>query len=444
MPFILPLVLFLLPFAPPLQDSPQAGIVIHAGRLLDVRSGEVLEQTTIRIEGDRITAVESGYAPPKDGERLIDLTHHTVLPGLMDMHTHLSGELGPDSYNEDFRMEEGEMAFRMVGYAEKTLLAGFTTVRDLGDTYRLTISMRKAIDKGHVIGPRIYSAGKAIATTGGHADPTNGVASWLRGNPGPDEGVVNGIEDARKAVRQRYKEGADLIKITATGGVLSQAKNGLNPQFTLDEVQAVVDTARDYGLKVAAHAHGAEGMLRAVEAGVASIEHGTFIDDEVIALMKKKGTYLVPTLMAGREVAQMAEIDGLLPEIVRPKARSIGPVLMKMLGKVHRSGVKIAFGTDCGVSKHGTNAQEFGLMVEAGVPPMEAIRSATWSAADLLGVQDEIGAIAEGYHADLIAVTGDPLQDITRLEDVAFVMKDGVVYKKAKIAVEAVDIGGVR
>ncbi|MEQ8763661.1 MAG: amidohydrolase family protein [Planctomycetota bacterium] len=427
---LLPFLLCLVTFA---QEEPVAkeapSTVIHAGRFLDVRSGEAREQTTIRIRGNEIMAVESGFVPPVDGERLIDLSEHTVLPGLMDMHTHLSGELGPDSYNEDFRMEEGEMAFRMVGFAEKTLMAGFTTVRDLGDTYNLTISMRKAIAKGHVDGPRIFTAGKSIATTGGHADPTNGVASWLRGDPGPKEGVINGPDEARQAVRQRYKDGSDLIKITATGGVLSQAKNGLNPQFTQEEIEAIVATAKDYGMIVAAHAHGAEGMKRAILAGVTSIEHGTFIDDEVIALMKQHGTYLVPTLMAGREVAQMAEVDGLLPEIVRPKAREIGPVLMNMLGNVYRSGVKIAFGTDCGVSKHGSNAEEFGLMVEAGVPPMEAIRSATWVAAELLREQDRLGSIEPGFLADIVAVEGDPLQDITVLEDVRFVMKDGVVYK---------------
>lgn len=403
--------------------------LVHVGHLVDVEAGKVLENMTIRIDGNRIQSVEKGFTKAASEETVINLKDYTVLPGFLDMHTHLAMEISPTSYSEGFVMEPADFAFRMTVFAEKTLLAGFTTVRDLGDRYKLTASMRDAIAKGYVKGPRIFTAGKSIATTGGHADPTNGLIETLMGNPGPKEGVVNSPEDARKAVRQRYKEGSDLIKITATGGVLSKAKNGQNPQFTHDELKAVVDTANDYGFKVAAHAHGIEGMKRAIRAGVHSIEHGTFLDDEGMALMKEKGTYLVPTLMAGEQVTKLAEIDGYLPEVVRPKARAIGPVMQKTLAKAYKKGINIAFGTDSGVSPHGKNAREFELLVDAGVPPMAAIQMATIHAADLLGETQNVGAISKGKYADLVAVKGDPLKDIGLLKKPVFVMKDGVVYK---------------
>lgn len=404
--------------------------LIHAGALIDGTGDGLRNEVTIVVEGNKITAVESGYLEPKNEDRALDLKAHTVTAGWMDMHTHLSGELSPSSYNEGFRMETAEFAFRMVQYAERTLMAGFTTVRDLGDSDHLTVSMRKAIAKGWVVGPRIYTAGKAIATTGGHADPTNGLRSSLRGDPGPVEGVVNSPEEARKAVRQRYKEGSDLIKITATGGVLSEAKNGQNPQFTMTELEAIVATANDYGMIVAAHAHGADGMRRAVEAGVTSIEHGTFMNEAIMDLMIEKGTYFVPTLMAGKTVADMAKVDGALPEVVRPKAAAIGPKIQETFSKAYKRGVKIAFGTDSGVSKHGENGLEFKLMVDGGMPPLAAILSATRVTAELLGVQDQLGTVTVGKLADLVAVPGNPLEDITLTQKVSFVMKDGVVYKQ--------------
>jgi imidazolonepropionase-like amidohydrolase len=276
---------------------------------------------------------------------------------------------------------------------------------------------------------RIFTAGKSLATTGGHADPTNGTADEFEGDPGPKEGVLNGPEDARKAVRQRYKDGADLIKLTATGGVLSLAASGQNPQFTDEELQAVVATAKDYGMTVAVHAHGTEGMKRAVLAGVDSIEHGTFMTDEVMELMKERGTYWVPTNMAGEWVAKKAAEPGFLPEIVRPKAAAIGPVIKETFRKAHAAGVKIAFGTDSGVSPHGENAREFELMVEGGMPPMKAIQSATLVASQLLRVEDKLGTLEEKKLADVIAVKGNPLEDIKAMHDVVFVMKEGVTYK---------------
>jgi len=320
-----------------------------------------------------------------------------------------------------------------VGYAEKTLQAGFTTVRDLGG--EITLKLRDAINAGLVKGPRIYAAGKSIATTGGHADPTNGMSSELSfviGPPGPTEGVVNGTDDARQAVRQRYKDGSDLIKITATGGVLSYAKSGDAPQFMTDEIRAIVETAKDYGYAVAAHAHGKEGMKRAIEGGVTSIEHGTYMDEEIFALMKKHGTWYVPTITAGRFVADKAKVPGYFPEIVRPKAERIGSQIQDTFAKAYRSGVKIAFGTDMGVGPHGDNALEFGYMVEAGMPAAEALQSATYRAAEVLGERD-LGQLEPGFRADVVAVPGNPLEDIALTRKVAFVMKDGVVYRAASI-----------
>ncbi|NGP52777.1 amidohydrolase family protein [Thioalkalivibrio sp. XN8] len=411
------------------SGAADAATLIHAGRLIDGRADQAAGPSTIVVEGERIVAVEAGHRAPGPGDRVIDLSDATVLPGLMDMHTHVSSENSRNSYIERFTQDAPEVTLQSTVYARRTLEAGFTTIRDLGDRYNVSIALRDAIAGGKVVGPRIFTSGKSIATTGGHADPTNGWAEHIAGDPGPREGVINGVADARKAVRQRYKDGADLIKITATGGVMSLAKNGLNPQFKEDELEAIVDTARDYGLRVAAHAHGAEGMKRAVEAGVYSIEHGTLMDDEVIRLMKKHGTWYVPTIHAGKFVAEKAEEPGYLPDVVRPKAAAIGPQIQDTFAKAYREGVNIVFGTDCGVGPHGTNAREFGFMVEAGMPPMEAIQSATSVAAKFLGIEDRLGTIEAGKLADIIAVEGDPLTDIGAMSEVRFVMKEGMVYR---------------
>jgi imidazolonepropionase-like amidohydrolase len=403
--------------------------LIYCGRLLDVKAGSLTSGVTIVVEGKRIAAVENGYSAVLPGDSVIDLKSKTVLPGLIDMHVHLEGETSKDEDLEMFLLNDADIAFRSAVFAKRTLLAGFTTVRDLGGS-GVNTALRNAINQGLTPGPRIISAGKSIATTGGHADPTNSYRKDLMGDPGPADGVINGPDDARKAVRQRYKDGADMIKITATGGVLSLAKDGSGPQFTDDELEAIVETARDYGMHTAAHAHGAEGMKRAVLAGITTIEHGTNMTEEIMDLMKSKGTFYVPTISAGRFVAEKAKEEGYFHELVVPKALSIGPQLQQTFGMAYKRGVKIAFGTDSGVSPHGENAKEFGYMVDAGMPPAEAIRAATLTNASILSMADRIGSIEAGKLADIIAVDHNPLTDIRTLERVVFVMKDGVVFKR--------------
>ena len=405
--------------------------IIHSGKLIDGVSENPKSVFSIIVEKDKIVDVVEGYLDPGQGDKAIDLNSYTVLPGLMDMHVHLSGESNPKKYLERFTMDLDDYAYQSISYAKKTLMAGFTTVRDLGGP--INNSLRDAIEKGLVVGPRIFSSGNALATTGGHADPTNGMRFEFAGDPGPKQGVVNGLEDARKAVRQQYKNGADLIKITATGGVLSVAKSGENPQFKEDEIREIVETASDYNMHVAAHAHGSEGMKRAILAGVRSIEHGTLMDQEVMNLMIKKNTYYVPTISAGEFVAEKAQIDGYYPEIVRPKAKKIGPQLKNTFKKAYGAGVKIAFGTDSGVSYHGENAKEFRYMVEAGMSPMEAIISATKTASELLEKEESLGTVEKGKVADIIATECDPLENIDCMKEVVFVMKNGIVYKNQTI-----------
>ena len=402
---------------------------IWCGTLIDGISNEPKKNMTIVVEKNKITAVASGFTNAGTGDKTIDLKTKTVTPGWIDMHVHFEQEPKKGNLADQFTHNPSDVAFESLKYASVTLMAGFTTVRDLGGS-GVNISLRNAINKGLVIGPRIYTAGKSIATTGGHADPTNGYRKDLMGDPGPKEGVINGVEDAYQAVRQRYKEGSDLIKITATGGVLSQAKDGANAQFTEEEIKAIVMTAKDYGFKVAAHAHGAEGMKRAIRAGVNSIEHGTFMDDEGMQLMKQYGTWLVPTIIAGKSTADSAKIPGYYSEIVTPKALTTGLQIQATFAKAYKAGVKIAFGTDAGVFPHGKNWIEFGYMIEAGMPAMEAIKAATISAAELLGEKERLGSIEVGKLADIIAVDGDPLIDARIFGKVVFVMKDGVVYKQ--------------
>lgn len=404
-------------------------LYIQSGKLVDTKNGKVLAEKTIVVSGNKIKSIENGFVQPKNpGDSLIDLRDMTVLPGFTDMHVHLESETNPQKYLETFTFNEADFAFNSVGFANTTLLAGFTTVRELGGT-GVNIALRNAINSGKIVGPRIFTAGKSLATTGGHADPTNSFNNDLIGNPGPKEGVVNSVDDAAKAVRQNYKNGSDLIKITATGGVLSVAKSSSNPQFTEEEIRAITTTAKDYGFHVAAHAHGDEGMQRAVRGGVLTIEHGTLMSEETMDLMIKYKVYLVPTITAGKEVTEKAKIENYYPALVVPKAKEIGPKIQNTFAKAYKRGVMIAFGTDAGVFEHGKNAMEFGYMVEAGMPEMEAIQSATIIPAKILNMETQSGQIAPGFFADIIAVNEDPTQNIKTLENVRFVMKEGKIYK---------------
>ncbi len=406
----------------------QNKIIIKCGKLVDAKNNKILENRTIVVVNGKIDEVTDKKVTLGKNDTFIDLSSKTVMPGLIDMHVHLEHETNAKQYLEEFTMNEADIAYRSIGYAEKTLLSGFTTVRDLGGT-NVNISLRRAIDAGLVKGPRVFTAGKSIASTGGHADPTNGYRSDLMGNPGPESGVANGVDECVKAVRQRYKNGSDLIKITASGGVLSVAKSGENSQFTIEEIQAIVKTANDYGFKVAAHCHGEEAMRRAVIGGVHSIEHGTYMSEEVMKLMKEHGTYLVPTVTAGKAVGQFAKIPNYYPDIVVPKALAIGPKIQNTFERAYKYGVKIAFGTDAGVFVHGDNWKEFIYMSEVGMPFMEILKTATINASDLLGQSEFIGTIEKGKFADIIAVDGNPTKDIEVMGKVTFVMKAGEVFK---------------
>ena len=406
-----------------------ADTLLHVGNLIDTDSGDITKAVTIRVIGNEISEVTKGYANPKKNDQVINLKQSFVLPGFMDMHVHLAQEYVPKAERE-FKIEPEYRALFAANAASKTLMAGFTSVRNLGDGGMETISLREAIRKGLVIGPRIFTSGKTIATTGGHGDPTNGMPKDNYSPPTPEEGVIDSPEEAIKAVRQRYKDGTDGIKITATGGVLSVAKSGENPQFTNAELIAIIATANDYGLWTAAHAHGKEGMKRAVIAGINSIEHGTYMDQEVMDLMKARGTYYVPTIMAGDWVAKKAKIPNFFPALVKPKAEKIGPQIQSTFAKAYKAGVKIAFGTDSGVSAHGDNWQEFILMTDAGMSNKDALKSATIETAKLLRVEDKLGQIKPGMLADIIAVQNNPIEDISTVKNVSFVMKDGVIYKQ--------------
>lgn len=407
----------------------QETTLLHCGRLIDTENGTVLTERTIAVKGNKIVSIVKGYTSPKNNQTVIDLTSKTVMPGLIDMHVHIEGETSPTRYIEPFTKNEADVAFTSSEIAKRTLMAGFTTVRDLGGS-GVNVSLRNAINKGTVAGPRIFTAEKAIGTTGGHADPTNGYKKDLMGDPGPAEGVINSPADARKAVRQRYKNGADLIKITATGGVLSVSKNGVNPQFTQEEINEIVKTAKEYGMSVAAHAHGIEGMQRAIKGGVTTIEHGSLMDKETASLMKQYNTYLVPTLSAGRYVRQQADIPGYYPAIIIPKIMKVDAGIRQTMKMVAEEGVNIAFGTDAGVFPHGENAKEFIYMVETGWSEMFSIQSATITNAKVLDMKGQLGELKEGYLADIIAVDGNPIKDISTMTTVTFVMKNGVIYKK--------------
>jgi len=402
---------------------------LQCGSLVDTKNGSVKNEVTVVVSGNKISSVDKGFQSGGAEDRIIDLRDKTVLPGLIDMHVHIEGQSSPDRYLKRFTDNEADVAFQSTVYAERTLMAGFTTVRDLGGS-GVNIALRKAVDKGIVKGPRIFTSGKSIATTGGHGDPTNGYKMANLGDPGPKEGVVNSPEDGRKAVRQRYKEGSDVIKITATGGVLSVAKSGSNPQFTIEEIKAITETAKDYGMLTAAHAHGDLGMQRAIKGGIKTIEHGSYMSEETMELMKQYNVYMIPTISAGKKVVEKAKIPGYFPEVVAKKAIEVGAQIQETFGKAYKKGVPIGFGTDAGVFPHGENAIEFHYMVEAGMPAAEAIKAATITNAELLGLADSLGQIEGGFIADIIAVDKDPTKDVSTLQDVVFVMKEGVIYKQ--------------
>jgi len=405
-----------------------APLALQCGQLIDVRALRIEREQTIVVDGNRILRIERGFTAPNTA-KVIDLKSHTCMPGLIDLHVHLGSAISRNSTIEGFSLNPPDYAVRGVANAEKTLLAGFTSVRELGAAQGVSIALRNAINQGIVKGPRIHAAG-TVATTGGHGDPTNGLRSDLMGQPGPDRGVVSGGAEAQRLVRQRYKEGYDLIKIATTGGVLSLAKSGDAPLLADEELAAIVATAKDYGMPVATHAHGAEGMKRAIRAGVQTIEHGTYLDDEAMALMKQRGTWYVATISAGRFVAERAQEQGYFPEIIRAKAAAIGPQIQGTFARAYKAGVKIAFGTDQGVAPHGDNGKEFGYMVEAGMPPLEAIRAATLNGATVMGMEKDLGTLEAGKLADIVAVPGDPSKDIGVMTRIGFVMKDGAIYRQ--------------
>ncbi|WP_425410738.1 amidohydrolase family protein [Hyphococcus sp.] len=411
--------------------------IVHAGKLLAEPGGDVVDNQSIIVKDGRITRIADGYlnaevvdAGADDSVTIHDLRSMFVMPGLIDGHVHITSENNPQGRLQKVQMSGADVAIMGAGFAKKTLTAGFTTVRDLGaGTSDAIFALRDGIARNDIIGPRIFAAGSGISVTGGHGDGTQGytdeVAQLLHSS-----GVCDGVGECRKSVREQVRRGADQIKLTATAGVLSNTAAGLEQQFFDDEMTAIMETAHSMGRRVTAHAHGVNGINAALRAGVDSIEHGTYLDDESIRLFKRNNAYLVPTILAGVTVAEWADDpDSFLLPPQRAKAAEIGPNMIDMARRAHQGGVQIAFGTDSGVSKHGNNAREFALLVEAGMTPMEAIRSATIVGAANLGKSDDLGSIAPGKLADIVAVDGDPLADITELEDVDFVMKDGVVYK---------------
>jgi imidazolonepropionase-like amidohydrolase len=415
--------------------APASASVVHCGHLFDSASGRLLGETSILVRGERIESVQPGTMAPPAGAQLIELGNATCLPGLIDSHTHLTSQTSPSQYTDQFRWNTADYAIRSTVYARRTLEAGFTTVRNLGDGANASIALRNAINAGVVTGPRIFTAGGAIGSTGGHADDTDGYRADLQGDPQAANGIINGADDAWKAVRQHYKDGADLIKIMPSGGVLDESSSVDNAQMTIDEIKAVVAAAHDYGFTVAAHAHGAEAIRRAVIGGVDSIEHGTFMDDADMKLMKEHGTWYVPTIIAGKYVAEMAAKPGYYPPQVASKAMQVGPLIQATAGKAYKAGVKIAFGTDAAVYPHGQNAKEFVYMVEAGMPAAFALQAATRNAAELLKQSKDLGSVEAGKFADIIAVDGNPLDDIALMQKVDFVMKGGAVVRQAGHAV---------
>jgi len=403
-------------------------VFVQAGKLLaDPATGKVETAKTLVLENGKVSKIVDGYVA-EPGGKVVDLKDSFVLPGLIDSHVHLTGQQGPSSRLDEVTQSSATQAMVGAGYARKTLMAGFTTVADLGADNQAIVALRDGIKRGDVPGPRIIAAGSAVSIHGGHGD-VNGFSDEVMHVLRPTS-VCSGADDCRRAVREQVWHGADIIKITATGGVLSNTAAGLSQQFSDDELKAIVDAAHRMGRKVTAHAHGVDGVNSFLRAGGDSIEHGTYLDAESIALFKKNGAYLVPTLMAGDFVYRIASgPNNFLTPNQTAKALEAGPKMLAMARRAHEGGVKIAFGTDTGVSAHGDNAGEFALLVKAGLTPLEAIQTATVNAADHFSLSSEIGSLAPGKAADLIAVKGDPLGDVTVLQHVTSVIKGGVVYK---------------
>ncbi|MBA4120832.1 MAG: amidohydrolase [Isosphaera sp.] len=405
--------------------------LIHCGTLLAVPGQAPVKNVTVVVRSGVIDRVAEGFLSTLDGQptEVVDLKDRFVMPGLIDCHTHITGQYTRDVRLRGVTETDADAAIMGVVHAERTLRAGFTTIRNVGSSGDAAFALRDAINAGLVIGPRILEAGESISPTGGHSDGTLGYRDDLFGLPGAREGIADGADACRQAVRAQVKRGADVIKLTATGGVLSNTAQGLEQQFFDDELASIVQTAHQLGRKVAAHAHGAAGIKAALRAGVDSIEHGTYIDEGAIALFKEKGAYYVPTIHAARFVGERALEPGFFPAPVVPKALAVGPQIQQALARAYKAGVKIAFGTDVGVGEHGTNALEFVYMTEAGMTNMDAIVSATVHAADLCGIADRVGTVEAGKRADMVAYTGDPLADIRVLLGRPVVIRDGAVHR---------------
>ncbi|MFG0258088.1 MAG: amidohydrolase family protein [Phycisphaerales bacterium JB043] len=406
--------------------------VIHCGHLMAIAGQEPIRNATVVVEDGLITRVEQGYLRGEfpEGTEFIDLTDRFVMAGLIDCHTHITGQMSPTRRIEGPKLSDADSAIRGVLYASRTLDAGFTTIRNVGSDGDSAFALRDGIAQGYIRGPRILAAGSALSPTGGHGDGSNGFDRDFVLAPTFEQGVADGVAECRKAVRAQVRRGADLIKLTATGGVLSDTAAGTEQQFFDDELRAIVETAHSMGRTVTAHAHGTDGINAALRAGVDSIEHGSFLDEESIELFRETGAYLVPTLLAGVTVKEIAESESnYFPPPVRAKAINVGTELMTTIGRAYEAGVKIAFGTDSGVSPHGGNARELELMVQAGVPVEYTLMSATINAADLCRMSEQIGTIEVGKVADIIALDENPLEDITTFRSVPFVMARGKVEK---------------
>lgn len=414
------------------EPASEQVLIVHAGSLLAVPGEPPRERQSVIVRDGLIAEIRHGFVAAGEVEssgsvEIVDLSNQFVLPGLTDLHTHITGELGPHSKLAAVTLSPVDHALDGVVFLRRTLEAGFTTIRNTGGDPEVMFALRRGVAAGKIAGPRIFAAGAAVANTGGHADSHGYLEEILE--LFQSSGVCDGADDCRRAVRAQIKRGSDWIKITATGGVLSETAAGVGQQLFADELEAIVETAALMGRKVAAHAHGTDGINAALEAGVATIEHGTYSDQASFALFRQTGAFLVPTILAGATVAQMARESDFMPPPIRKKALEVGPKMIEMVRAAHEAGVRIAFGTDSGVSRHGDNAREFGLMVEAGMSPMEAIAAATVVAAEVLGVTAEQGTIEPGKRADLIATSGSPLDDVGELMAVRFVMKEGEIYK---------------